>query len=1290
MHVTAGTESAAQRPDSVDAISARIDAASAKLTALGHEWSAAERAWRDQRAATKTSGDSALAQIAAEQAQVVGDSAEQVHASLQQRRARWLERVAAAGVRLRRGLREQHDIQLRAAEDSSPALPAVKQELSADARRSIERRRQMVQAELDQFRDQAERALDQLDIDCRKISVTAKTIPEPRGPLPQWELPRRILLIKQQLAAAENAHAEARGSAAYATCRALGMIKNHVLVGLPHIAFAVLAIYIEPLAVAIPYVAGSALLTQVLVIAWTTFRRWSAGKKLARARGMFERVLNHLDEFGALSDQDLMPELVLDRRVALIDDRGERVKAIEDATRKALRQAKEREQKLVERISARFAKTIDTVRHEANRSREDVLATLRARGAEQSAALERQLRDLDAAWERKRASFAERWQDSVAALRACADAAVADSAALQPAWDDETWQRWTPPEEYPSSVLIGSASMPIAEVLAAGGLNKPPAPADGDLAMPITLNYPAPASLLVRAGPRTRQAALSLVNTCVLRALSAFPPGRLRLTMIDPLGLGDSFAGLLAIADQEEGLLCGGILNDQSRIERGLEDLIAHLEKVIQKHLRGKYATIDDYNREAGEMQEALRLVVIADFPHGFSDRALEHLGALLRSGARCGVHFVIVHDDRKPIPDVVDLAWFRRSGLLVREVQGVLSIDRDGLHAWRFQSETPPPAELAARLLAEVCARAENAKRIEVPFHSIRPAAEAVWSLSAAQQISIPIGKRGADRLQHLELGRGTCQHVLIGGRTGSGKSTLFHVMVTSAALWYSPRELQFMLIDFKKGVEFRAFAAHHLPHAQVIAIESDREFGLSVLRHLDQELSRRGELFRKAGAQDLAAHRRSGDEYLPRVMLLIDEFQEFFTEDDVIARDAALLLDRFVRQGRAFGVHVVLGSQTLGGSYALAKSSIGQMGVRIVLPCNEADAHLLLHEENDISRLLTRPGDAVYNDRAGMVDGNSPFQVCWLPEEEEGNYLDEAASRAANESWQPSRPTIVFAGNSPALIEEEAELSELLARPYADADEKRAAWIGQSSSLKGATETSFGDTAGSNLLIIGQNRDSAAATCGIIALSLAARHRTDRLRLMALDGEDRDGPFARLHAQLAQTLPHAFVRHESRATAQAIDEIAGILARRQSGDDSDRTPIVLFIFALQRLRHLAPDEDLGLSGGASPAERFAEIVAKGPENHIHVVVWSDSVASTQRGLGRRALRDFDQRILFQMSASDSSELIDDDTASRLGLHTAILSVQSEGRREKFRPYSAPNADFLEGVRAALSRRLA
>ena len=245
------------------------------------------------------------------------------------------------------------------------------------------------------------------------------------------------------------------------------------------------------------------------------------------------------------------------------------------------------------------------------------------------------------------------------------------------------------------------------------------------------------------------------------------------------------------------------------------------------------------------------------------------------------------------------------------------------------------------------------------------------------------PLRRQGK---QYLELGQGTSQHVLIAGKTGSGKSTLLHVLITQLAMFYSPSEVELYLIDFKKGVEFKTYASLSLPHARVVAVESEREFGLSVLQRLDAELSRRGELFRNAGVNDLASYREYAADaarklpHLPRILLIVDEFQEFFIEDDKLAQESSLLLDRLVRQGRAFGMHVLLGSQTLGGAYSLARSTIDQMAVRIALQCSEADAHLILSRDNTEARLLSRPGEGIYNAMHGLLEGNHLFQVVWL----------------------------------------------------------------------------------------------------------------------------------------------------------------------------------------------------------------------------------------------------------------------------------------------------------------------
>jgi DNA segregation ATPase FtsK/SpoIIIE-like protein len=330
----------------------------------------------------------------------------------------------------------------------------------------------------------------------------------------------------------------------------------------------------------------------------------------------------------------------------------------------------------------------------------------------------------------------------------------------------------------------------------------------------------------------------------------------------------------------------------------------------------------------------------------------------------------------------------------------------------------------------------------------------------------------------------------VLVAGKTGSGKSTLLHILITNAALRFSPDELELYLIDFKQGIEFKTYANYQLPHARVVAVESDREFGVSVLQRLDTEIKVRGERFKQFGAQDLAAYRRADpDTPMPRTLLVIDEFQELFTEDDKVSQDAALYLDRLVRQGRAFGIHVFLGSQTLAGAFSVSRSTLSQMAVRIALQCSEADSQLILSEDNSAARLLTRPGEAIYNDSNGMVEGNHPFQIVWLTEEARDHYLNKVRDMVAERNFTP-RPQLVFEGNLPADMHNNGPLSRLLeaGRP-AQAPVEAVVWLGDAVAIKDPTSIPFRPQSGANLLMVGQNEDAALGVVQTAMISVAAQ---------------------------------------------------------------------------------------------------------------------------------------------------------------------------------------------------------
>jgi DNA segregation ATPase FtsK/SpoIIIE, S-DNA-T family len=477
------------------------------------------------------------------------------------------------------------------------------------------------------------------------------------------------------------------------------------------------------------------------------------------------------------------------------------------------------------------------------------------------------------------------------------------------------------------------------------------------------------------------------------------------------------------------------------------------------------------------------------------------------------------------------------------------------------------------------------------------------------------------------------------------------------------------------------------------VIAIESDREFGLSVLRRLDKELARRGELFRQARVQDLASYRKTHPpENLPRTLLIIDEFQEFFTEDDGVGQDAALLLDRIVRQGRAFGIHVILGSQTLGGTYTLAKSTPGQMAVRIALQCNEADSYLILSDDNAAARLLSRPGEAIYNDMSGQIEGNNPFQTVFMPKDAQDGCLHRVEEKARKENQLASPPTVVFEGNNLAELRNNPLLRDLMTKGPSP-DEPVRVWLGEANAIKGPTEVEFSRQAGRNLLIVGQNNDAGLAMYCSTLLSLAARYPPDGVRLCVFDGTPPESGARERLGAVAAALPHSVEFIEYRQVPEVVTDLANQLKNRREGGDTSGKPCYLLILGLQRFRMLRQEDDYSFSSSGeakpvSPAQGFADLLTEGPGEGFHTIVWCDTLGNLNRAFNRKTLREFELRALFQMSASDSSELIDSPVANKLGLYNALLFTVQDGAIEKFRPYAPPEADLIEEFSRSLRAR--
>ena len=901
-----------------------------------------------------------------------------------------------------------------------------------------------------------------------------------------------------------------------------------------------------------------------------------------------------------------------------------------------------------------------------------------------------------------RSALADRWREGIAGARATLDAVVAEVDAIGPPWDDPSWPDRPLPSAIPHVLRFGEARVDLGAI--PGGISADPALNEGvppTWTFPALAPFPASGNLLIETPAEGRSAALAKVQGAMARLLTSLPPGLVRFTIVDPVGIGRGFGAFMRLADHDEALVSGQVWTDARQIDERLAELAAHMEKVTQKYLRDEYASIDEYNAVAGEVAEPYRVLVVNDFPAGFDERSAARLASIAAAGPLCGVLTLVARDLDRALPQGFEPRDLRANALALGWDGSTLTWADPDLGRLPMAFEGPPPPEVAPRLIARVGEAARLAKRVEVPFEFIAPDPDDLWSKDSRGGIDVPLGKSGATKRQNLALGKGTAQHALVAGRTGSGKSTLLHALIVNLALNYGPDEVELYLIDFKKGVEFKVYATFNLPHAAVVAIESEREFGISVLQRLDAEMRSRADRFRDAGVQDVQGFRDvPGSPPLPRIMLIVDEFQEFFVEEDKLAQEAALLLDRLVRQGRAFGVHIHLGSQSLGGAYALARTTLGQFAVRIALQCSEADAHLILGEQNPAAKLLSRPGEAIYNDQNGQPEANHFFQVVWLSDARREAYLRQINQLALDRPPRAPRTPIVFEGDARAELARNPKLRPLLESPEWPRSPRSAlAWLGDPVAIKEPTAATFRRQGGNHLLIVGQNAEGALGIMASALLGLAAQYPPPKAgagrhgaRFYLLDGTPEDDAQAESLPRVAAILPHPVDSGAWRDAPRIVAEVAAEVTRRAEPDADDGPEIFLLIHDLGRFRDLRrKEDDFGFGKSpeeAGPSDHLASILKEGSPLGVHLLIWSDNLANLNRAFDNQSIREFESRVLFQMSSNDSAHLLDAPHASKLGPNRALFSGEEQARLEKFRPYGLPSDEWLEALRVTFAAR--
>lgn len=254
------------------------------------------------------------------------------------------------------------------------------------------------------------------------------------------------------------------------------------------------------------------------------------------------------------------------------------------------------------------------------------------------------------------------------------------------------------------------------------------------------------------------------------------------------------------------------------------------------------------------------------------------------------------------------------------------------------------------------------------------------IWFNSTEKGINLRYGFRdgNSNNPNPSVFGDGGQVHGKMGGTTGSGKSVTINHLLMTLMLEFAPWELDIRLADFKI-VELLRYGTDEETisrHIRNIAATEDISYVKTALAHIEAMMVARQELFGMVGLQNIQDFRKIYGVCLPRIIYLVDEFQQLFllatTKEN---SEISTMFERIAKLGRATGVHMLLTSQTL--SNSLSADILSQFKLSAALSCDATTSTSLIG--NDGASLLRGKGK-VYVNTTGAKEDNVLYRVPFI----------------------------------------------------------------------------------------------------------------------------------------------------------------------------------------------------------------------------------------------------------------------------------------------------------------------
>lgn len=765
--------------------------------------------------------------------------------------------------------------------------------------------------------------------------------------------------------------------------------------------------------------------------------------------------------------------------------------------------------------------------------------------------------------------------------------------------------------------------------------------------------------IVVRSRPDTEAQGDALLRSLLLRIACALPH-HARFLLLDPSGLGENYRHVKQLP---------GVLPADRDTRRSLDEVIDHIRHVNRTYLDGAVEAFH-HLPDAQRRSEDFRFVVCADIPRGYDLRAIEALRTIAETGPRAGV-YLLMHE----------ITGSQDVGLPFTPEMAVIDLDQRAMDAFgiagTIEFDGEPPPELATDLLR----RLEQATPDDVPvdWRELQPPTGQWWSQDSIARIEAPIGTSGvADPIRvtfGVDRGGTPVVHGILAATSGGGKSTFFHNLIAGLAVRYPPEELRLFLVDGKFGTEFARYA--DLPHADVVSLHTNPEVARSLLTELVDEMGRRNERFRRGGTSDLQAHRERTGERIPRILMIADEFQQLFEDDEHdVASD---LLVKLSEQGRSAGIHLLLASQGFQAKGMRRRADLMRnVHLRIAMMMSPEELRAMSEFDPEGRRLIAttcdQVGKLVLNDRSGADGSNRAGRAALLLEDD-----DAELRRAIAAQGHATEPIVLDGDRQPEPVDllpftaklqgvgAPAALQELARSPILEGGFGNHDWLaadrplllpcGRELTVRGQVAATLARGPDANLLLVGDDSPVRVGMLAMMCGSLAALSRRGApvhlvVADLSRDGTDWYGLLPDLLRGLIDRGAEGQLVASEAEAATSIQAAVEELRRRQALGDREALEApsrVLLVHDADRIGPLAMVHD-DFGPEPSPLGReLLEVLQQGPRVGVHVVLSIASMGSLRAALPDRAIAAFRHRAGLQMSEDDAFALMTDPTPARL-----------------------------------------